>query len=243
MWPQIRARINEEQESVAKAKSSLSARVEHEEERISVLRPNGSTHKAGRERSRQMNLTRLWPSALMSVCMVAFLITTALLPSNKAVPSNTPVDACSLITQAEVEHLTGSPMEQLKWEPNRKELAACAYFGQEEMMNVMVANFSSVEEAESYLTSIRPDLVSGLQIQDTLSSVGGYGGRRIDVSGDEGYSTSRTPGNHNLNFWDVLVRQHNRYFIITWMTNTGRPDPTDQLEDLARLVAARLPAK
>lgn len=240
MWPQIQARINAEQEAASRVRSSLSAHIEHDD---ITLHPNVNEHKQWRERSRQMNFKRLLPAGLMSLCMVAFLIWASLVPSNKATPSNTIVDACDLITQAEVEHLTGSPMEQFRWQPNMKQLVACAYFGQDEMMNVMVAHFSSSDEAEDYLKSIRPDLIGGLETQATLSSIGGYGGRRVDISGDEGFSTSRTPGNHDLSFWDVLVRQQNRYFIVTWMTNAGRPDPTDQLEDLARLVASRLPSR
>ncbi|MEO5953270.1 MAG: hypothetical protein ABIQ44_12465 [Chloroflexia bacterium] len=240
MWPQIQARINAEQEAAARIRGSLSARVEHED---IILRPSGSKHKQWREGSRQINFKRLLPAALMSLCMVVFLVSATLMPSSNAKPSSTIVDACSLITQSEVENLTGAPMEQFRWQPNMKQLVACAYFGKDEMMNVMVAHFSSEDEAASYLKSIRPDLIGGLETQNTQSSIGGYGGRRIDISGDEGFSNSRTPGNRSLNFWDVLVRQHNRYFIITWMTNAERPDPTNPLEDLARLVASRLPAR
>jgi hypothetical protein len=174
--------------------------------------------------------------------MVAFVLTAYLFPSGSSVPRNTTVDACELITQTEVEGLTGTAMEQFRWQPNRKELVACAYFGKNEMVNVMVANFADEQEAETYLKSIRPDLLSEQHASQATVDYGQLrnGGRRIDISGDEGYTTSRTPTNRNINFWDVLVRQHNRYFIVTWMTNTGRPDPTPQLEDLARRVATRL---
>lgn len=239
MWPQIRARINAGQESAARVKGSTTIHAEQEE----VVLRNGRMGKPWQALNKQINLKRSLPAALMSLCMVAFLAVASLTPASKAVTTNTVVDACALITQAEVEGLTGSSMEQFRWQPNMEQLVACAYFGKDEMLNVMVAHFASDKEAEDYLTTIRPDLIGGLETQATKSSIGGYGGRRIDISGDEGFSNSRTPSNRNLNFWDVLVRQHNRYFIITWMTNTNRPDPTNQLEDLARLVAARLPAR
>lgn len=242
IWPQIRARIVEEQEEGARARNSLSARVKQEE--TFVGRGEG-INNGGRERTRHLNLTRMLPSALVTICMVAFVITAYLLPDTRTKPS-APVDACGLMTKAEVESLTGAPMEQFRWEPNMPELVACAYFGKNEMMNVMVADFKSQQEADAYLRSIRPDLLSGIEVQKIVLNTGPVGsnpGRRIDISGDEGYSTSRTPSNNQLSFWDVLVRQHNRYFIITWMTSVERPDPTDLMEGLARQVAARLPSR
>jgi hypothetical protein len=183
----------------------------------------------------------------MAVCMVVFVVAAYILPPGNAVPGNRAVDACELITQGEVESHTGTAMEQFPWQPNKEQLVACAYFGKNEMVNVMVANFKDQQEAEDYLRSIRPDLLYGIQNAHegnnayAITDLGG--GRRIDISGDEGFSTSRTPGNLKINFWDVLVQQQNRYFIVTWMTDAKRPDPTNELEDLARLVSARLPAR
>lgn len=238
MWPQIRARINDSQLEAAKLKGSLSVHADQEDIASSAALKNNK-----QDRSWRLNVTRVLPSAFIAVCMVTVLFTASLWPSNKAVPGGTVLDACDLITQAEVEQMTGTAMEQFRWEPRMEELVACAYFGKDEMVNVMVAHFSDETAAEEYLKGIRPDLISGLESPKTVSSVGGYGGRRIDISGDEGFSNSRTPSNRNLNFWDVLVRQHNRYFIVTWMTNSARPDPTNQLEDMARLVASRLPGR
>ncbi len=241
LWPQIRTRMTETQEDSG-VRGGLSARAEHEE---LPARQGRAIRSTGREGNRHFNLTRMLPSALMAVCMVAFLLGAYLLPNNTAVPHNTVLNACDLITQSEVENLTGTSMDQFRWQPNLSELVACAYFGQDEMINVMVANFKSEEEANNYLETIRPDLATGLEAQQATSGYGqgGMGGRRIDVSGDEAFSNSRTPSNRNISFWDVLVSQHNRYFIITWMTSASRPDPTSQMQDLARLVASRLPAR
>ena len=244
LWPQIRSRINEEQQEATRARSSLSARVEQEE----ILARRGERNgDARREHIRHLNLTRMLPSALMAVCMVVFVMTAYMLPTGTTVHSNRAVDACELITQGEVESLTGTAMEQLRWQPTKSQLVACAYFGENEMVNVMVANFKDQQEAEDYLRSIRPDLLYGIQNQHegnnayAITDLGS--GRRIDISGDEGFSTSRTPGNLKIHFWDVLVQQQNRYFIVTWMTDAERPDPTTELENLARLVSARLPAR
>jgi hypothetical protein len=244
LWPQIRARIIEEEQEIARARGSVSARVEREE---TLARRGERPGDARRERSRHLNLTRMLPSALMAVCMMLFVVTAHLLSNSSAVPRNRSVDACDLITQGEVEGLTDTTMEQFRWQPNMPELVACAYFGKGEMVNVMVGNFKDEQAAERYLKSIRPDLLTGLEAQETpnsaysVASLGG--GRRIDISGDDGYFASRAPGNMKINFWDVLVRQQNRYFIVTWMTGADRPDPTIEMEDLARLVSARLPAR
>lgn len=233
LWPGISERLSEKQPA-HKGVASPAMRAVSEQQDAWAKTEEPVERKLKKSARWNLSLAGSMPAIGITVAMVLLIIAQYIAPAqpqDHAKPFPKPVDACKLITQEEANSLTGKSMEQYPWKPVRANTYACSYFSEGESINILLADFRSKEEVEEYIKT---------SVSDSASFQVNKSAEQIESLGDETYTRSRKPGNENIKFWDVIMRQQNRYMIVTWMT--GKPDPTAQLQVLASKVIERLNA-
>jgi hypothetical protein len=230
LWPMVREKVSAQRASTA---AHAGAIIEHSADRV-----QGTTRESGRRPILHLSLTAALPVLVLVVAMVGAYLA----PANGLAWLSGPRgqnDPCGLITQEEADAFVGAHLDQIQWEPARPQSFACAYNGQNESLNLLVARFESEGQAAEYLEYRLRGVGSGnalimLPEEDLPKGA-------IEVSGvaDEAYeSTVRSQGIMPLYFRHIMARQGNTYFVVTWMT--GKEEPSSELMRLAQRISERL---
>ena len=231
LWPLIRERVGARR-SPGTVPADGSAIVRGQADAAAPRQRNG------RKPTLHLSLTAALPVLVLVIAMVGAYLA----PSGAFswLAGNGQQDPCGLVTQQEADAFVGSHLDQVQWEPARTESFACAYNGQNESLNLLVARFSDEEEAQAYLNSrlksVRP-LNPGnmLPEEDKTTSLEGA----LLGVGDEAYETTvSSQGIIDLYFRHIMARQGSTYFVVTWMT--ARTDPSSDLITLAQRISERL---
>ena len=198
----------------------------------------GTLRRPGRKPTLHLSLTAALPVLVLVVAMVgAYLAPAGMLSWTT---TGGVYDPCRLITQEEADGFVGVHLDQVQWEPVREGSFACAYNGEDESLNLLVARFEDNEQAARYLNnrlkSMSPSNVRVMLPEDDLDTSLADG---IPGVADEAYqATVRNQGNKGLYFRHIMARQGNIYFVVTWMT--AKEEPSSELSTLAQRISERL---
>ncbi|HET9495120.1 MAG TPA: hypothetical protein VFR15_12895 [Chloroflexia bacterium] len=232
LWPMVREKVAAQRASTA-AHAGAGTIMEHSTDRV-----QGTAREGGRRPILHLSLTAALPVLVLVVAMVGAYLAPA---GGLAWLSGPRVqnDPCGLITQQEADAFVGAHLDQVQWEPVRPQSFACAYNGQNESLNLLVASFETEEQAGQYLKtrlqSISPSNARVMLLEEDLPK----GAIEVPGVADEAYeSTIRSQGNTPLYFRHIMARQGNTYFVVTWMT--GKEEPSSELMRLAQRISERL---
>lgn len=234
LWPLIRERVG-----ARRAAAAIQMGADATEAVAGTSGTPRAAQRGGRKPTLHLSLTGALPVLVMVLAMVgAYLAPSGMLSWLAATGGQH--DPCRLITQQEADGFVGAHLEQVHWQPARVDSFACAYNGQDESLNLLVARFDSDEHAVLYLNnrlkSIRPLSPSLLLPEDDRA---GDLADKVPGVADEAYeATVHSNGGAASYFRHILARQGSTYFIVTWMT--GKAEPSSELTTLAHRIAERL---
>jgi hypothetical protein len=233
LWPMVRERVSTRSASAA-AQTGAGAMMDHNAESAA-----GTARRSSRRPTLHLSLTAAVPVLVLVVAMVgAYLAPSGSL--SWLAGTGGQHDPCGLITQEEADAFVGAHLDQVQWEPVRPQSFACAYNGEAESLNLLVARFASEDEAVAYLNNrlkgIRP-MTARIMLpdEDKPSTIAA----EVPGLADEAYeATVRTQGSESLYFRHIMARQGSTYFVVTWMT--GDIEQSSELTLLAQRISERL---
>jgi hypothetical protein len=233
LWPLVRERVSARRPSTVTQAGAATA-LDH-----GADSSTGAARRGSRKPTLHLSLTAALPVLVLVLAMIGAYLAPAGALSWLAGPGGQN-DPCGLITQEEADAFVGAHLDQVQWEPARPQSFACAYNGEAESLNLLVARFADEEQAVAYLTnrlrSMRPtNALVMLPDEDKPSSLAA----EVPDVADEAYETTvRSQGSASLYFRHIMARQGSTYFVVTWMT--GESEPSSELITLAQRISERL---